>query len=140
VARHPGAEGYANFKDFHLYRMTPERAHLVAGFGRISWIEASDLLLDTADHAELAPAEARIVEHMNADHADALEAYGGGLLGLGGGAWRMTGIDPEGCDLRRDALVARVDFDRMVDDPGAARSALVALAKAARQSGAPDAA
>ena len=140
VARHPGAAGYAGFDDFRLYRMTPERAHLVAGFGRISWIEASALLFDTTGHAALAAAEAGIVEHMNADHADALEAYATGLLDLGAGAWRMTGIDPEGCDLRRDRQVARLGFEAPVDGPGAARNTLVALAKAARQSGAPGAA
>lgn len=140
VAHHPGAAGYAGFDDFRLYRMTPERAHLVAGFGRISWIEASALLFDTTDHAALAAAEAGIVEHMNVDHADALEAYATGLLGLGGGAWRMAGIDPEGCDLRRGGQSARLGFNRPIDGPGAARAALVDLAKAARRKGASGAA
>jgi putative heme iron utilization protein len=43
LARHPEAERYATFRDFNLYRMTVERAHLVAGFGRIQWIEAGAL-------------------------------------------------------------------------------------------------
>lgn len=42
VARHPSAEIYAGFGDFQLYRMTVARVHLVAGFGHIHWIEASD--------------------------------------------------------------------------------------------------
>jgi hypothetical protein len=45
VARHPAAEGWARMGDFHLYRLTPTRAHLVAGFGRIAWIEAAALCL-----------------------------------------------------------------------------------------------
>jgi len=44
LARHPSAELYAGFKDFHLYRVEVARAHLVAGFGRIHWIEAPELL------------------------------------------------------------------------------------------------
>jgi hypothetical protein len=44
VARHPSAELYAGFGDFRLYRMTVARAHLVAGFGRIHWIEPSALV------------------------------------------------------------------------------------------------
>ena len=44
LARHPAAELYAGFADFHLYRIAVARAHLVAGFGRIHWIAASDLL------------------------------------------------------------------------------------------------
>jgi putative heme iron utilization protein len=44
LARHPSAELYAGFADFHLYRVAVARAHLVAGFGRIHWIEAKELL------------------------------------------------------------------------------------------------
>ncbi|MEI9890693.1 MAG: pyridoxamine 5'-phosphate oxidase family protein [Caulobacteraceae bacterium] len=44
VARHPSAETYAGFSDFRLYRVTTERAHFVAGFGQIRWIEASALI------------------------------------------------------------------------------------------------
>jgi putative heme iron utilization protein len=44
VARQPSAALYAGFGDFRLYRMTIARAHVVAGFGRIHWIEAAALL------------------------------------------------------------------------------------------------
>lgn len=44
LARHSSAAAYASFGDFRFYRMQPDRAHLVAGFGQIHWIEASDLL------------------------------------------------------------------------------------------------
>lgn len=44
LARHPSAKTYAEFTDFHLFRVRPLRAHLVAGFGRIHWVEASELL------------------------------------------------------------------------------------------------
>jgi len=43
VARHPAAAAWVEMRDFHLYRLAPTRAHLVAGFGRIAWIEAADL-------------------------------------------------------------------------------------------------
>src|SRR5579859_3369683 len=45
LARHPSAEAYARFADFKLYRVDVERAHFVAGFGRIRWIEAKHLVL-----------------------------------------------------------------------------------------------
>ena len=45
VARHPGAQAWAAMGDFRLYRLDPVRAHLVAGFGRIAWIEAAALFL-----------------------------------------------------------------------------------------------
>src|ERR1700733_1009397 len=39
IARHPSAALYAGFKDFALYRLAVIRAHLVAGFGRIHWVD-----------------------------------------------------------------------------------------------------
>ena len=44
VARHPEAQIYADFTDFNLYRMTINRLHLIAGFGRIHWLDAGDVL------------------------------------------------------------------------------------------------
>ena len=130
VARHPSAGGYADFKDFAVYRVAVERGHLVAGFGRIHWIEAGDLL-DQAPPA-LAEAEPGIVAHMNDDHGEALDLYARVLLGRDGAGWRMTGIDPEGCDLRRGGAVARLDFPARVTDAAQARAALVELARRAR--------
>ena len=43
---------------------------------------------------------------MNADHADAVQLYASSLLGRAGEGWRMTGIDPEGLDLRRQSELA----------------------------------
>jgi len=130
--RHPDAAHYAGFGDFHLYRVAIGRGHLVAGFGRISWIEAADLRV-AGDAPALAAAEAEIVAHMNADHADAVALYATRLLRRGGEGWRMTGIDPEGIDLRRDHETARLDFAALIHkgpvlEPMAARQALVALA------------
>lgn len=136
VARHPSAAFYAGFKDFNLYRMEVARAHLVAGFGRIHWIEADELLFDAAPHAALAAAEAEIVAHMNEDHADALDLYAAKLLGLDGTGWGMTGIDPEGIDIRSGGAVARLDFaafgENAPSDAERARAALVRLVKRAR--------
>ncbi len=44
LARHPGAKIYAGFADFHVYRLDVTQAHFVAGFGRIHWIEASEII------------------------------------------------------------------------------------------------
>jgi putative heme iron utilization protein len=136
AARHPASSAYAGFGDFHLYRIVVERGHLVAGFGRISWIEAGDLRF-AADASGLAAAEAEIVAHMNEGHADALTLCTERLLGRQGEDWRMTGIDPEGIDLRRPmesgGATARLDFKGPVLTPDAARRALVLLAEVARE-------
>jgi heme iron utilization protein len=127
---------YAGFADFHLYRVAIERGHLVAGFGRISWIDGAELRF-TAEAGELAAAEAEIIAHMNNDHADAVALYAGRLLRREGAGWRITGIDPEGIDLRRDHETARLDFRDFIEagsalDPAGARQALIALAERAR--------
>jgi putative heme iron utilization protein len=135
VRRHPDAAGYVGFADFNLYRMQPERVHMVAGFGEIDWFDALAVLFDGIDAAALAAGEADIVEHMNADHADALTLYAEKLLGLSGEGWRMTGVDPEGCDLRLGGACARLDFDQLVADPSGARAMLVNLVGKARKIG-----
>jgi len=131
-ARHPGARQYAGFADFHLYRLAVTRAHLVAGFGEIRWIEAAGWRFDDAGAAALAAAEPDIVGHMNRDHADALALFATRLLGRPGGPWRMTGIDPEGCDLRVGGAVARLEFAAPVADGAGARTALIDRVNAAR--------
>ncbi|MFB6262170.1 MAG: HugZ family protein [Bradymonadaceae bacterium] len=41
--RHPSAEQYVDFEDFHFYSMTPERVRFIGGFGDVEWIEPGDL-------------------------------------------------------------------------------------------------
>jgi hypothetical protein len=136
LARHPEAAMYADFGDFHFYRLTLARAHLVAGFGRITWIEAADLVGEPPP-AALVAAEAEIVAHMNADHAAAVQLYANVLLGRGGQGWRMTGIDTAGCDLRQAGDVARLAFPTPVSDAESARVTLVALVQQARRNASP---
>lgn len=129
VARHPAAALYAGFKDFHLFRVELVAAHLVAGFGRIHWAPAGSILRRPAP--ALAEAEAGIIAHMNAAHAEALDLMAG-AAGFAGDGWQMTGIDPEGLDLRRGARVARIEFDAEVSDAAMARAELARLTGAAR--------
>jgi putative heme iron utilization protein len=128
LARHPSAEAYVGFADFGLFRVVPGRAHLVAGFGRIHWID--DLLGPPAPALEAA--EPGICAHLNADHADAVDLYAQKLCGREGAGWRLAGVDPEGVDLRRGGSVARLDFGSIATDAAAARAELVRLVKVAR--------
>jgi putative heme iron utilization protein len=90
----------------------------------------------SADARPLADAEPEILEHMNRDHAEAIELYANRIIGRQGAGWRMTGIDPEGIDLRRSmeagGETARLDFEAPVLTPAAARLALAGLAQRAR--------
>jgi heme iron utilization protein len=135
MSHQPASAAYAGFRDFHLYRVLVERGHLVAGFGRIEWIKGGDFLFQP-DAGALAAAETEILRHMNADHSDTIAHYACGLLGRTGTGWRMTGIDPEGIDMRCDGATARLDFAAPILSPvltvEAARAALVQLSGAAR--------
>ncbi|HYE42345.1 MAG TPA: DUF2470 domain-containing protein, partial [Caulobacteraceae bacterium] len=133
LARHPDAALYAGFADFAIYRVAVERAHLVAGFGRIHWIEGGDLLLPAVP-AGLAAGEADLVRHMNEKETEAVQLFAGVLLGLPGtDGWSITGIDPEGVDLRRGGATGRLDFDTRVHDGESAKAELIRLAARARR-------
>jgi putative heme iron utilization protein len=110
VARHPSASLYADFADFHLYRVTVTRAHFVAGFGRIHWIDAADLLPSRESVGNLASEESTLIERLLEAHADLADRLARQATGRAAGGWRITGVDPEGIDLRRKGTVARIDF------------------------------
>lgn len=126
VARHPSAALYADFADFHLYRVTVARAHFVAGFGRIHWIEAPEFAFD-AGAAALADAEETLIQQLS-KQADRLAQLATGRRAEG---WRLTGIDPEGLDLRREGAVARVEFPAPVATADALAAAVDGLLQAA---------
>ncbi|HEY9211649.1 MAG TPA: DUF2470 domain-containing protein [Ancylobacter sp.] len=132
LARHPDAAGFAGFTDFAFYEVTPLSAHLVAGFGRIIELPASDFLTDISGADALLEGEPGAVAHMNADHADAIGLYAAFLLGAPKGAWRLTGFDPDGCDLMAGDLARRLPFPRRVTSSGELRAVLVELANQAR--------
>lgn len=133
LARHPSARGYAGFPDFSPFLMQIEKAHYVGGFGKIVDVPSGDLTLDLQGAEALLAAEADIIAHMNADHADANRLYATRLAGEKEGDWRMSGIDPTGFDLVCGPHGARISFDRRVTGPQEARQALVALVQRARQ-------
>lgn len=131
LARHPEAAQYAGFADFSFYRVEAERAHLIAGFGEISWIDRSDLLADKATAAQFAEAEEGVVGHLNRDHLEAVGSYATALLGQPPGDWCVTGCDTDGLDLmeRAGGFRARLDFDRPAPEPSALRGLLAGLAR-----------
>lgn len=132
LAKHPDAAVYCDFGDFGFYSLAMERAHLVAGFGRIVDIAAAKILIDCGGCDELLAAEAGAIEHMNADHADAVELYATRLIGAPPGAWRITGMDPDGLDLRLHDATRRLPFPERVRGAGGLRAVLKRLADQAR--------
>ena len=129
LARHQDAADYADFGDFAFYRLAVERGHLVAGFGKIEWIDRDALLYQVPSGLEMESWENGAVSHMNDDHRDSIQHYAQNLLGATGTGWNMTGCDPEGCDLRRAGEVLRLNFPKPADNADSLRRQLVALAR-----------
>lgn len=132
LARHPYAALYADFGDFALWRIRPMGALMVGGFARATRIKLAALLPDPAAVAAIAAAEAEIIAHVNADHADALEAIAVGLLGGAPGAWQISAVDVDGLDLTFGESVLRLPFDAPADAAEKVRLELIRVARAGR--------
>ncbi|MGU3419052.1 HugZ family pyridoxamine 5'-phosphate oxidase [Methylobacterium sp. D54C] len=136
LARHPKAKLYADFPDFGFFALAPEAGHLNGGFAKAATLTRDQLLLDLSDAQAIVAGERGAVEHMNADHADALALYAAGAGGAADLPWRLTGLDPEGMDLMAADRTVRVPYPERVTDMGALRKSLVAMAARARATGA----
>ena len=132
---HPSAEAFVNFKDFAFFRIHPTGAHLVAGFGRIVDLKPEQFLTDMTGAEALLDAEPGAVEHMNADHRDAMNLYATKLLGAEAADWICTGCDPDGMDMQAGTATLRLDFPERVTSGTELRKMLVRLAGEARGKG-----
>ena len=129
---HPSSKAFVNFNDFSFFRIRPSGAHLVAGFGRIVDLKPELFLTDISDAGALLEAEQGAIDHMNADHRDAMNLYATKLLGAGTADWTCTGCDPDGLDLQAGTKALRLDFPRRIITPAALRQTLKELADQAR--------
>lgn len=133
LQRHPKAELYADFPDFSFWRLALSHAHLNGGFARAWDGPASEILTDLTDADEIAAIEAGALDHMNADHAEAVQLYATRLAKQPAGGWKASGIDPDGIDLMAGDRTARIAFAARVTTGGALRRELAALAAKARE-------
>lgn len=129
--RNPKARLYVGLGDFSFFRLEPSGASLNGGFGK-AFVLKRDELLSSGPIAELAGSEQSAIDHMNADHADAVSNYALHYARARAGAWRMTGIDPEGFDLVDGDATLRIFFDQPMQTARDAHMKLVAMAKEAR--------
>jgi putative heme iron utilization protein len=131
--RHPEAKLYAGFADFSFFRLEVERASLNGGFGKAYHLTRADLVADHPANAGLAESEQPAIDHMNADHRDAVDVYAQAFARAGGSGWRITGIDAGGLDIARGDERRRVFFDSPLASAGDLRGVLVALAGEGRR-------
>ncbi len=132
LSRNPKAKLYADLGDFRLFRLEPERASLNGGFGKAFLLGRDELTSDATVAGELAASEQGAVDHMNADHRDAIDLYARHFARLDGEGWTMTGIDPDGLDLAAGDAVGRVFFPSPLASAAELRRVLVDMAREAR--------
>ncbi|CAB4934085.1 unannotated protein [freshwater metagenome] len=131
----PPAGLFAGFGDFRTWVLRVDRVRWVGGYGRMDSVTMADYA--AAEPDPVVPGAAPAIQHLNADHADALLDMGRSLAGFTDAtAARCTGADRYGLDLAletpRGKAGARVGFDERLDAPSGLRAATVALARRAR--------
>ena len=120
LRRLPESQPYDQTHDFAFYRIDLVQIRFIGGFGQIHWVKPAEFLIDNP-FSEVQ--EARILDHMNTDHAPVLSRYAGVNHAI------MTGIDAEGFDMIGDGRKLRVHFEKPVNNMEEARAALVAMSK-----------
>lgn len=134
LERHPSAKYWIDFSDFAFFRLEVADVYFVGGFGVMGWVTADGYR--EAEPDPLAPFAAGILEHMNADHADALRAITRHFAGLEAEEAAMVSCDRLGFVVRartnEGMKGARIQFPEPVASREDARRVLVAMTREAR--------
>jgi len=134
LARYANSKYWVDFEDFSFYRMDVVDIYYVGGFGVMGWVSASEYEHSRPD--PLADSAAGIIQHMNADHTDALVLLTRTFAGIEALEASMTAVDRLGFHVRlktKDGVRgARIAFLREVRDPVETRKVLVEMVQEAR--------
>jgi heme iron utilization protein len=134
LARYANSQYWVDFEDFSFYRMDVVDVYYVGGFGVMGWVSTSEY-----DHSQpdpLADSMAEIIQHMNADHKNALILLARVFARIESQEATMTAVDRLGFHVRlktQDGMRgARIAFLREVSDPAETRKVLVEMVQRAR--------
>jgi putative heme iron utilization protein len=135
LTRYANSKYWVDFEDFSFYRMEMVDVYYVGGFGVMGWVSAADYSIARPD--PLADSASGIIQHMNADHADALILLARAFAGMESTEAVMTSVDRLGFHVRLktdDGMRgARIAFLREVANPLEARNVLVEMTAQARK-------
>src|SRR3984957_20229509 len=134
LARYANSKYWVDFEDFSFYRMDVVDVYYVGGFGVMGWVAASEY--DRSQSDPLADSMTEIVQHMNADHKNALVLLAREFAHIESEEATMTAVDRLGFHVRlktQDGVRgARVAFLREVSNPMETRKVLVEMVQRAR--------
>jgi len=134
LARHDNARYWVDFDDFAFWRLEVADVYFVGGFAAMDWVEAASYGDAHAD--PLADAAGGIIQHMNADHADALIAYARAFAKIEADEATMIAVDRLGFRLRltqggrRHAV--RIAFPREITTAAESRAVLIEMLREAK--------
>ncbi len=133
---HPTAAYYVDYADFGFWRLDVESLRYIGGYGRMSWVPIDEWRRSAPD--PIAPHARGIIEHMNADHADAMLSYCHAFSrATDARAATMTGVDRYGFELSAEtgggARPIRLAFSAPIATPADARRELVDFSRRARE-------
>ena len=133
ISRHPASNLYANFKDMNFYKMDVKSAHLIGGFAQVKWFTSEDILCKNVSNFK--NSEEDIINHMNLSHKTSIKIYIKNLMQneipstQRKGDWNITGVDPDGFDLRKKKITARFFFEKEISNAKKLRGVFVNLHK-----------
>jgi len=134
LARYANSKYWVDFEDFSFYRMDVVDIYYVGGFGVMGWVSASEYIRSQPD--PLADSMAEIIQHMNAEHKDALVLLARRFAGIEPQEATMTTVDRLGFHMRlktQDGIRgARIAFLREVSNAAETRKVLVEMVQQAR--------
>lgn len=135
LARHENSRYWVDFADFSFFRMDILDLYYVGGFGVMGWVTATDYAIAAPD--PLADSAQGILDHMNADHIDAMILLARTHSQLEATEATMTAVDRLGFHLRLKTAEGmkgtRINFPNEVRTPTETRTALVEMVRQARQ-------
>jgi heme iron utilization protein len=135
LARYSNSKYWVDFEDFSFQRMDVVDVYYVGGFGVMGWVSASEYRRAQPD--PLADSAGGIIQHMNADHGDALLLLARAFAGIESTEAVMTSVDRLGFQVRlkiqEGMRGARIAFLREVGSAPEARNVLVEMTAQARR-------
>lgn len=134
LERYATSRYWVDFEDFSFYRMSVLDVYYVGGFGVMGWVHAAEY--GQAQPDPLADSAAGIIEHMNADHKEALVLLSRAFAGIDSQEAAMTSVDRLGFHVRlktpEGMKGTRIAFLREATNPSEARKVLVEMVQRSR--------
>ena len=126
------ARYWQDYTDFAYYRLEVKGVYFIGGFGVMGWVSAEDYA--TAAPDPLAAVAPEIIQHMNADHGDALRRIARHDTGEDPDEASMIAVDRLGFHLRlktgNRVHGRRIAFPREVKDRTTARAVFIEMVRA----------